>query len=295
MVSRPQNSIPRMLWSVYRPPFSETLRHRLLSSQSVATSVFARRGCLLPILATRCEKLSRTVSDRERHTPSAHPSTPTQLRVKPTTSITSNIGANPTAYISTITTTVNATTANTKHNTYTPTTTAVNVTTDTTFRNVKARTAESTHATTIVSIVHTTKDKGDEMEDTEGEKARGERTRENRGERTEERGPRVQEGRALWLRMMTTSGRTAQATNPEQQMATGTATPSPSRSTRSQPGRSATCQLSVRATKTPLQFAPRVICLRSRQVHEIHGAAFNAAIVVFNPMSHANPPARDCP
>jgi hypothetical protein len=93
---------------------------------------------------------------------------PTQLRVKPTTSITSNISTNPTAYISTINTTVNATTANTKPSMYTPTTTAVNVTTDTTCRNANACTTESTYATTIVPIAYTTKDKGDEKRCTEG-------------------------------------------------------------------------------------------------------------------------------
>jgi hypothetical protein len=156
MVLRLQNSIPRTLWPVYRPPFSEALRRHLLSSQSVATSVLARRGCLLPILETRCEKPSQTVSDRERHT---QPPTPTQLRVKPAT---------------TITPTVNAATAGTKPGTYTPTTTAVNVTTDTTYKNANARTTESTYATTIVPIAYTTKDEGDGKRCTEGWNTEGE-------------------------------------------------------------------------------------------------------------------------
>ena len=62
MAPQSQNRAPRILWSIHRP-----LSHHLLPSQSVATSVFARRGCLLPILATRCEKFSRMVSDCERH------------------------------------------------------------------------------------------------------------------------------------------------------------------------------------------------------------------------------------
>jgi hypothetical protein len=110
-------------------------------------------------------------------------------------------------------------------------------------------------------------------------------------------------GRARQPQTTTTNSHAKRATYPEQQTATGTATPSlprvptssPSRSTHSRPGRFVTHQLSIRATRTSLQFAPRAICLRSRQVHEIRGAAFNAAIVVFNPMSHANPPARDRP
>jgi hypothetical protein len=173
MVLRLQNSIPRTLWPVYRPPFSETLHHRLLSSQSVATSVLARRGCLLPILETQCEKISQTACDRERHAPTTQLFKPTQLRVKPATSIT----------ISTTTTNANATTANAAPKTNTATT-AVNATTDTT-RNVNTRTTTTTDATTNLSCAHNTKSKGGEMEDTEGEKARGERTRGNRGERTE--------------------------------------------------------------------------------------------------------------
>jgi hypothetical protein len=68
-----------------------------------------------------------------------------------------------------------------------------------------------------------------------------------------------------------------------------------SRLTCSRPRHFATRQLSIQATKTSLQFTPCAICLRSCQVHKIRGAAFNAARVVFNPMSHANPPAQDHP
>jgi hypothetical protein len=173
MVPRLQNSIPRTLWPVYRPPFSETLRHRQLSSQFVATSVFARRGCLLPILATRCETIPQTVCDRERHVPTTQQSTPTQLRVKPATSITTS--ASLAAHISS---TVNAATATTTPEMYTTMTTAVNMTTDTTYRNVNTRTSTTTDATTNLSGAHNAKPEEDEIE---GEKARGERTRGNRG------------------------------------------------------------------------------------------------------------------
>jgi hypothetical protein len=168
MFPRSQNSISRTLWSGYRPPLSETLRHPP-SSQSVATSVFERRGCLLPILATRCEKPSQTVCDRKRHTPATQPSAPTQLRVKPATAV---IVSRPTAYISA--NTVNTANVSTKPSTYTPTATAVNVTTDTACRNANARTTGSTYATTIVSVAHSTKDEGDEKGSTEGENAEGE-------------------------------------------------------------------------------------------------------------------------
>ena len=124
MAPQSQNSVPRILWSIHRP-----LSHHLLPSQPVATSVFARRGCLLPILATRCEKFSRMVSERERHVPTIQPSTPTQLRVKPATSITTSPSASPAAYI--CTTTVDAAPAGTTPKTNTATTAAAGVTTNT--------------------------------------------------------------------------------------------------------------------------------------------------------------------
>ena len=168
MVSRPQNSIPRMLWSVYRPPFSETLCHRLLSSQSVATSVFTCRGCLLPILATSREKISQTVCDRERHVSTTQLFKPTQLRVKPATSIT----------ISPTTTNVNATTANAAPKTNTATTTAVNVITNTASRDTNTCTTKTANTMTITLSVRTARSEGSRRENAEGELgAKGGQTR----------------------------------------------------------------------------------------------------------------------
>jgi len=66
----------------------------------------------------------------------------------------------------------------------------------------------------------------------------------------------------------------------------------PSRSTCSRPRHFVTRQLSISGNQNPTSVRTRAICPRSRQVHEIRGAAFNAAIVVSTPC-HMQIPCQD--
>jgi hypothetical protein len=149
------------------------------------------------------------VCDCKSHVPTTQLFNPTQLRVKPATSITT--GPTP-AYISNITTTVNTTTANTKPSTYMPTTTttAVNVTTDTTYKTMNAHTTEYMYVTAIMSIAYTTKDEGDKKRSTKARNAEGEWI--GGGQRDKTGGTRTKA--STTSQSTTTSGHTDQDTYP---------------------------------------------------------------------------------